>query len=97
MAISQNPILPKCHLPKKRSPPTFFLMNLSETFRINLKMDFAHTNDGRFLIEASKKILSPKSKKSQAIFGFWAQNFFGGLNQKSALIKSGSVPMIQHW
>ena len=29
-------------------------------------------------------ILSPKSKKSPAFFGFWAQNFFGGLNQKSA-------------
>ena len=33
-----------------------------------------------------KKILSPKSKKSRAFFGFWAQNFFGGLNQKSATI-----------
>ena len=39
MAISQNPILPKCH-----------------------------------------------SSKSPANFGFWTQFFFGGLNQKSALI-----------
>ena len=39
MAISQNPILPKCH-----------------------------------------------SSKSPATFGFWTQIFFGGLNQKSALI-----------
>ena len=27
-----------------------FAMNLSETFRINVNMDFAHTNHGRFLI-----------------------------------------------
>ena len=27
-----------------------FSMNLSETFRINVNMDFAHTNRGRFLI-----------------------------------------------
>ena len=32
---------------KKPTPPTF-LMNLSETFRINVNMDFAHTNHGRF-------------------------------------------------
>ena len=30
--------------------------------------------------------VSPKSKKSPAFFGFWAQKFFGGLNQKSTMI-----------
>ena len=30
-----------------------FSMNLSETFRINVNMDFAHTNRGRFLIKAN--------------------------------------------
>ena len=49
MAISQNPILPKCHSPK-RLLLLHFSMNLSETFRINENMDFAHTNLGRFLI-----------------------------------------------
>ena len=37
-----------------------FSMNLSETFRIDVNMDFANTNDGGFLIYASKKIVSPK-------------------------------------
>ena len=48
MAISQNPILPNCHSPK--SLLLHFSMNLSETFRINVNMDFAHNNRGRFLI-----------------------------------------------
>ena len=61
MAISQNPILPKCHSPKSLLL-LHFSKNLSETFRINVNMDFAHTNRG---------------KNSRAIFGFWAQNFFG--------------------
>ena len=63
MAISQNPILPKCHSPKSLLL-LHFSMNLSETFRINVNMDFAHTERGRFFIEASKKILSLKSKNS---------------------------------
>ena len=49
MAISQNPILPKCHSPKSLLL-LHFSMNLSETVRINVNMDFAHTNYGRFLI-----------------------------------------------
>ena len=49
MAISQNPFLPKCHSPKSLLL-LHFSMNLSETFRINVNMDFAHTNSGRFLI-----------------------------------------------
>ena len=53
VAISQNPILPKCHSPKSLLLQ-HFLMNLSETFRINVNMDFAHTYHGRFLIWASK-------------------------------------------
>ena len=35
MAVSQNPILPKCHSPKSLLLP-HFSMNLSETFRINV-------------------------------------------------------------
>ena len=49
VAISQNPILPKCHSPKSLLL-LHFSMNLSETFRIDVNMDFAHTNHGRFLI-----------------------------------------------
>ena len=49
MAISQNPILPKCDSPKSILL-LHFTMNLSENFRINVNMDFAHTNCGRFLI-----------------------------------------------
>ena len=49
MAISQNPILPKCHSPKSLLL-IHFLMNLSETFRISVNIDFAHTYRGRFLI-----------------------------------------------
>ena len=63
VAISQNPILLKCHSPKSLLF-LHFSMNLSETFRININRDFAQTNHGRF-------------------FG---SNFFGGLNQKSAMI-----------
>ena len=63
MAISQNPILPKCYSPKKPTPT--FSINLSETLRINVNMDFAHNNRGLFLIKASKKNLGPKSKKKR--------------------------------
>ena len=49
VAISQNPISPKCHSPKSLLL-LHFSTNLSETFRINVNMDFAHTNHGRFLI-----------------------------------------------
>ena len=49
VAISQNPILSKCHSPKSLLL-LHFSMNLSETFRIDVNMDFAHTNYGRFLI-----------------------------------------------
>ena len=49
MAISQNPILPKCHSPKSLLLLHFF-MNLYETFRINVNMYFAHTNRSWFLI-----------------------------------------------
>ena len=42
MAISQNPILPKCHSPKSLHL-LHFSMNLFETFRINVNMDFADT------------------------------------------------------
>ena len=49
VAISQNPISPKCHSPKSLLL-LYFSTNLSETFRINVNMDFAHTNRGRFLI-----------------------------------------------
>ena len=41
MAISQNSILCKCHSPKSLIL-LHFSMNLSETFRINVNMDFAH-------------------------------------------------------
>ena len=49
IATSQNPILPKCHTPKNLLL-LHFSMNLSETFRIMVNMDFAHTSQGRFLI-----------------------------------------------
>ena len=43
VAISQNSIFPKCHSPKSLLI-LHFSMNFSETFRINVNMDFAHTN-----------------------------------------------------
>ena len=49
VAISQNPISPKCHSPKSLLL-LHFSTNLSETFRINVNMNFAHTNRGRFFI-----------------------------------------------
>ena len=49
MAISQNPILPNGHSPKSLLLLSFS-MHLSETVRINVNMDFAHNNPGRFLI-----------------------------------------------
>ena len=55
VAISQNPILPKYHLPNSLLL-LHFSMNLSETFRINVNMDFAHTSHDRFLISPPKKI-----------------------------------------
>ena len=71
MAISQNPILPKCHSPKSLLLQHLSI-NLSENVRINVNMDFTHTNRGRFL--------SPKSRKTRVFFGFWALNFFGWVN-----------------
>ena len=48
MVISQNPILPKCHSPKSLLH-LHFSMNLSETCRIDVNMDFTNTNCSRFL------------------------------------------------
>ena len=45
MAISQNPILPKCHSPKSLLL-LHFSINMSDTFRINVIMDFSHINRG---------------------------------------------------
>ena len=61
MAISQNPILPKFHSPKSLLL-LHFSMNLSETFRINVNMDFVHTNRGQanFGFWALKKMWSIK-------------------------------------
>ena len=48
---------------KKPTPPTFF-NEFSETFRINVNMDFAHTNHGRFfLFRPPKKIWAQNPKK----------------------------------
>ena len=54
VTISQNSILPKCHSPKSILL-LHFSMNFYETFRINVNMDFVHTNHGpyRVLINAS--------------------------------------------
>ena len=85
VAVSQGPISPKCHSPGGLLL-LYFSTGLSGTFGISVSVDFAHTDRGRFLIWASRGGLSPKSKKSPAFFGFWAQNFFGGLNRESATI-----------
>ena len=45
MAISQNPIFPKRHSPKSLLL-LHFSMNLSESFRINVNINFAHTYRG---------------------------------------------------
>ena len=91
MAISQDAILVKWQSPKFLLLLHFF-MNLSETFRIDVNMDFANNLVRGFLIMASKKILSPKSKKTFGFllslknmsigphfFGFWAQFFVKAL------------------
>ena len=49
MAISQIPILPKCQSPKSLLL-LHFSMNLTETFRIDVNMDFAKTSHDGFLI-----------------------------------------------
>ena len=66
VAISQNPILPKCHSPKSLLLLNFS-MNLSETFRIDVNMDFAHTNHGRFLFRPQKNF-EPKIQKKRFIY-----------------------------
>ena len=60
MAKSQNAILAKCQSPKSLLLLHFF-MKVSETFSIDINMDFANSLVREFLIQASKKILSPKS------------------------------------
>ena len=45
-----------------------FQRNLSESFRINVNMDFSHTNCGRFLIKNLPKCHSPKKPGSKI---FW--------------------------
>ena len=62
VAISQNPILPKCHSPKSLLL-LHFSMNLSETFRIDVNMDFAHTNHGRFFLFRPPKKFEPSWRK----------------------------------
>ena len=66
VAISQNPILPKCHSPKSLLL-LHFSTNFSETFRINVNMDFAHTNHGRFflLFRPPKKIWAQNQKSAK--------------------------------
>ena len=49
ISIFQNPILPECQSPKSLLL-LLFSMNLSETFRSDVNMDFVDTNHGGFLI-----------------------------------------------
>ena len=88
MAISQNAILSKWQSPKSLHALNFSI-NWSETFRIDVNMNFA--ND-RFLMLAPKIIRSQILKK-RGIFGFQTI-FFGGPNQKSVMI---SIYEIQFW
>ena len=85
VAMSRGPVSPECH-----SPGGLLLLHfsasLSGAFGVGVNVDFAHTDHGRFLVGASEGILSPKSKKSRAFFGFLARVFFGGLNQESAVV-----------
>ena len=67
MAKSQNHILPKYHSPKSLLL-LHFSINLSETFRININMDFSHTSRDRFLIK-----ISVKNSKKVGLFWFWAK------------------------
>ena len=63
MAISQNAILAQCQLPKSLLL-LHFLMNLSQTFRIDVNMDFANNLVRGFLIYAPKKISAQNPKKT---------------------------------
>ena len=49
-------------------------MDLSKIFRIDVNMDFTINILCELLIEAPKKLFSPKSKKTH-FFLFWAQKF----------------------
>ena len=61
-------------------------MNLSETFTIDVNMDFANTNHGGFLIKAPKKIRAQNLKKAGLYWGLCSR-FFEGLNQNSAMVR----------
>ena len=62
IAISQNAILAKCQSPKSILLLNFYV-NLSETFRIDVNMDFANNLVRGFLIKASEKNYEPEIKK----------------------------------
>ena len=55
-------------------------------FKTFPKQNLSITRVSSAFMQSALNPKSPKSKKSPAFFGFWAQNFFGGLNQKSATI-----------
>ena len=57
-------------------------MDLSETFRIDVNMNFANI-DIYYL--GPQNIFRPKSKKPR-VFWILGWNFIGGLNQKSTMI-----------
>ena len=79
LTTSQNPFFPK-----RPSPKSILLLhfstNRSEILKINVNLHFANTVFFGFLIQAPKKILSPKSKKTGFFldFGlkFFSENFF---------------------
>ena len=62
MAISQNAILAKFQSPKSLIP-LHFSMNLPETFKIDVNMDFANNLGSVILLYSLylQKIVSPKS------------------------------------
>ena len=75
MAISQKTHFAQVSFTKKPTPPTFSI-NLSETFRINVNMDFSHTNRKNFKLKIQRK--KPGFSR---IFGsafFWGFKLFLG-------------------
>ena len=75
---------------KKPTPPTFlneFVLN----FQNRCKYGFCTYKSWPIFDLGLQKNFEPKIQKSPAFLGFWAQNFFGGLNQKSANCELGLI------
>ena len=90
MAISYFPSLPPIAITKK--PKDLSISNrLIWNFQNQCKSRFRAYVQSRIFDLGLQKNLSPKSKKNPGFFGYWAQKFFGDLNQKSGSIHKREI------